>query len=498
MKLSREALYSAPRQLLDKKLHLSWLIASGAGGAIVGIGLVRTLGHELFIQPHLFVIALLLLFMGMLRRSWLALLIVCSAGMIIGLHTGAKTIQKLEPIRNLTGDIVTVTGVVRDDTSTGPSGDTRLRLNNVRINDYSVPGQLWVSAQNESIITRSDQITLEGELAPGFGSLQGAVFRARITEIIRPQPGDITRRIRDAFSQNVAQLIPSPEASVGVSFLVGQRTSLPPEIQDAFRNIGIIHLVVASGFHLSIVVGFSKKLFSRHSAYLTLFGGLSLIWFFLLLTGFSTSMVRAALVTSLSLLAWYVGRTIHPVVLLLVVAALTALINPFFVWGDVGWYLSFSAFAGVIILAPLVHAYLWGSEVKPGFFRYLIIATLSAQIATFPVIAYTFSEYSNVALLANTLILPIVPPIMLGVFISGAMGFISTAVAQIIATPVSWALHYVTFVAERISMWPLATSSLELSLTGVILCYAGIIAGAIILRVITGHSLRNENAVDFM
>ncbi len=71
----------------------------------------------------------------------------------------------------------------------------------------------------------------------------------------------------------------------------------------------------------------------------------------------SPSMSRAGLVAGLSLLAWYYGRRIHPLVLLPLAMAITVMVQPSYAWGDLGWQLSFAAFAGVLIGAPLIQAY---------------------------------------------------------------------------------------------------------------------------------------------
>ena len=131
-------------------------------------------------------------------------------------------------------------------------------------------------------------------------------------------------------------------------------------------------------------------------------------------------MSRAGLVAGLSLAAWYYGRTIHPLVLLPVSAAITLIVNPQFGWGDLGWQLSFASFTGVIILAPLLHKYFFGGK-DPGTFRQILIETLSAQLATLPLLMMSFGVVSNVALIANMLILPFVPLAMLLTFASGVL-----------------------------------------------------------------------------
>ena len=104
-------------------------------------------------------------------------------------------------------------------------------------------------------------------------------------------------------------------------------------------------------------------------------------------------------------------------------AAITLLINPQFGWGDLGWQLSFASFAGVIMLAPLLHSYFFGIKSRARF-RQILIETLSAQIMTLPLLMMSFGVISNVALIANMLILPFVPLAMLLTFMSGVMVFV--------------------------------------------------------------------------
>ena len=99
----------------------------------------------------------------------------------------------------------------------------------------------------------------------------------------------------------------------------------------------------------------------------------------------------------LSLLAWYYGRSFHPVILLFFVAALSLLINPSYGWNDLGWALSFLSFAGVMILAPLLQAYFFGDK-KPGTVRQILGETFSAQLVTAPLLIMTFGQISVVGL----------------------------------------------------------------------------------------------------
>ncbi len=465
-------------------------------GVLIGVVATQIIPTLALHPRDLLLIGLSLAFIGFLKRTMIAIVLVFLAGALLGGYRGIITQQQLQPLQSLAGSYQTITGTIQDDTTRGSSGDQRIRLNQLTTDDVAIPGNIWVQTRDQTELKRGDIITASGQLTDGFGTIQVSMFRATIEEVVRPNPGDIARVARDSFAAQVDEYIATPQSNLGVSFLVGQRSNLPSDIQDMFRDLGLVHLVVASGFHLSIVIKFSRRTFSPLSKYLALLSSLLLIFSFLLLTGFSTSMVRAALVTSFSLLAWYVGRALHPLVLLPSVAAITALINPLYIWSDIAWYLSFAAFTGVIVLAPLLQKYFWHPDKDPGFFRYLIIATFSAQVLTFPIIAITFQQYSLLAIAANVLVLPIVPIVMLGTFITGVAGYLFPFIAAATGWVTELGLRYITTIVELLAGLPIATSAVNVTPVFTAVFYVGLLALMIYLQRVTGHSLRSENPVE--
>lgn len=167
-------------------------------------------------------------------------------------------------------------------------------------------------------------------------------------------------------------------------------------------------------------------------------------------TGLSPSMTRAGLVSGMSLLSWYYGHVFHPFILLPIAAAITIALQPSYVWGDLGWQLSFSAFAGVMIVAPLLQAYFFGNK-EPGVFRQILGETLAAHVVTVPIIALSFGTLSNVAIIANLLVVPLVPLAMLLTFICGLGAIFAIPYIEYIATPTTWLLGYMTNVATFVS-----------------------------------------------
>ncbi|MEX0934379.1 MAG: ComEC/Rec2 family competence protein [Candidatus Saccharimonadales bacterium] len=490
-----KSLSSLVRPLTTRRLHPSWSIATISLGVLVGTALVLVSPEGLFHNQQWLVIAISIVITGFIKPTFLMTPLFLLGGILVGLNLGSIQQQQLNGYQQFFDQNVVLEGLVADDTIYGPSGDIRLRINQITIDSHELPGDVWVSTRSDLDIKRGDIVKLQGYLNEGFGNLSASIFRARLVDIYRPHPGDIARKTRDWLATNIQAAIPEPESFLGISYLFGQRQILPSDLLDRLRILGLAHVVVASGFHLSIVVKYLRRSFARLSKYLSVFISFAGIAAFLMLTGFSTSMTRASLVSGLSLLAWYYGRSIHPVVLLLFVAAITVVLDPSVIWGDVGWFLSFTAFAGVIILAPLLNSYFWG-ESEPGMFRYILLATTSAQITTFPVVAYVFGHYSPLALASNLLILPLVPAVMALTLLSGVGAAAIPSLASIFGLPAYIILRYMNEITNWLADQPAAYNEIVFSAPMLILSYILILGLILYLLKVTGYSLRRENPVE--
>lgn len=206
-------------------------------------------------------------------------------------------------------------------------------------------------------------------------------------------------------------------------------------------------------------------------------------------------MSRAGLVAALSLVAWYYGRTIHPGVLLVVTAAVSVLVQPSYLWGDVGWLLSFASFAGVMFMAPLLQMYFYG-EKKPGVLRQILGETFSAQLMTLPLILVTFGVVSNVALIANLLVLPLVPLAMLLTFITGLVAIIMPAIASFVALPAYWLLSYMTWVIEYLAELPWASVEVQIDWVAGLTMYGALLIVLVALKRKTHMNFRKVNIVE--
>jgi competence protein ComEC len=216
---------------------------------------------------------------------------------------------------------------------------------------------------------------------------------------------------------------------------------------------------------------------------------------FIAMTGLSPSMTRAGLVSGLSLLTWYYGRQFHPFVLLPFAAAITVVWQPSYAWGDLGWQLSFAAFAGVMIVGPLLQSYFFG-EAKPGIVRQVLGETVAAHIVTIPIVVPAFAYISNIAIVANILIVPLVPLAMLLTFIVGVTALVYPPIVEFVALPATWLLQYMTFTAQSLSNLPWATSTIDPPWWMVVLYIVVLIGACVYMQRKTGFRLRQVNIVE--
>ncbi len=475
-----------------RKLHGSIFIAWLSVGVLGGVA-GSLYSQEQFISQSWLVLGLILVTTVFIwRRAWMIGLVVV-AGMVLGLWRGDQLLGELRGYQPNQGKTIELSAVISEDTTLGRHGDTQLELRNIELETHKLPGTVWASVRTTQKLQRSDRVVVSGVLKEGFGNFAASINGGKVED--RVAGSDAARDFRDWFASGVRRALSEPEASLGIGYLVGQRSSLPPELDTQLQMVGLTHIVVASGYNLTILVRLARKLLSGISKYLMAATSLGMIGGFILVTGLSPSMSRAGLVAVLSLGAWYYGRKISPFILLPFAAAITLLVNPSFAWGDVGWYLSFAAFGGVMIVAPLLHHYFFGIT-KPGFIRQVLGETLAAVLVTAPIIMLVFEQYSPYALLSNLLVVPLIPYIMLAVFGAGIASWLLPFAAEVISLPASGLLQYVTSVTQWIASFPHAQTDASLSPLGLAAYYVALVIIGTYLWFKTRHNFREDNIIE--
>jgi len=476
--------------VLRRRVHVSWIIALSCLFFVVGVWLAQY-GS---LSAWWYVGAVLLAVIGFWNRRIVVMPVIVLAGIIAGMSYGSIVDSELEAYKPLVGVTLKIEGRVKEDLST-TKGSSVLQLDTVQYEGQKLPGSIWVSVLGRSAVKRGDHVVVSGKTTEGFGTFALSMFTAKVVSVVHPQPGDIGRVVRDWFANAIREGIPEPQASLGIGYLTGQKSALPPDLASALQIAGLSHVVVASGYNLTILVRLARRLFIRFSKFLSVFGSGVMIAGFISLTGLSPSMTRAGLVSGLSLATWYYGRNFHPFVLLPFAAAITVLWQPSYAWGDLGWQLSFAAFAAVMIVGPLLQRYFFG-EKEPGTIRQVLGETVAAHIVTIPIVVPAFGYISNVAIPANILIVPLVPLAMLLTFIVGVTALTIPSIVEYVGIPVTWLLHYMTFTAQYLADLPWAKTTLVTPWWAVVGYVILLIAGCIYMQRKTGFKLREVNIIE--
>lgn len=447
------------------------MIAAGCLTIFIGISCAPHMPAGLFATVTWLLTGTALFVFAIARQKAWALIFALVGGLIIGSWRGSSQVADMTVYSQLYGATTRVSGVVSDDVDVNARGQQVLRVRDVSVKGHDLPGMMWVTLATKRSVQRSDHIIIEGKVTKGFGTFAASVYAGKLIVLAHPVPPDAGLALRNWFASGVTKATNEPQTSLGLGYLLGQRRGLPPELEFALKAAGLTHIVVASGYNLMILVRLARRLFEKISKYLAFLAASSMIVGFIAITGMSPSMARAGLVAGLSLVAWYYGRRIHPFVLLPLAMAITTFINPSYAWGDLGWQLSFAAFAGVMIVAPIANVYFLGDKPERPVVR-ILIETISAQVCTLPVILYAFGQFSVVAPIANLLILPLVPIAMLLTFVAGIGGLMIPIFAHVVGLPAELLLSYMTQTIEYVGKLPWATTHIPLTAWGVVGMYA--------------------------
>ena len=475
-----------------RQFHISYLIVWLASGILVGLVGAKLVRIEIDL---LWVVAGVLMLFGALRsRRWWAVGIIFVVGISIGFQRANTFIHEADKYQQFARAQVLLAGTIDDDPKYGTRGEQQFSLTNIHINSLPMAGVVFVKTQSIADMKRGDAIELKGKLSKGFGSYQATMSYGNVIAV--RQTNDPIRDARDRFAAGVRNVVSEPAASLGIGFVVGQRSALPQTLDDQLRIVGLTHIVVASGYNLTILVRFMRRLLARHSKYLAAASSTGLMAIFVAVSGLSPSMTRAALVTGLSLLAWYYGRRFHPLMLIVYVAALTAWWYPIYIWSDIGWYLSFLAFAGVLILAPLLTKWLYTSPDEVPALVQLVIETIAAQVMTLPLILLIFGQLPILSLVANMLVAPIIPLAMAVTAIAGIAGLAAPGLLGFSGIIANYVVGYVVEVVEALASVEWAQMNVQIDSLVMLILYAAVVGAAIALWLKTKHNFRATSVVD--
>ena len=310
------------------------------------------------------------------------------------------------------------------------------------------------------LVVPGDRVTMRGSLrAPPADDPYGAyLMRIGVAAILRAAsltlespPDDIGRSLeglRRGADRALQLAIPEPEAGLASGILIGLRDRVDRDLTAAFTAVGATHVVAISGWNIAIVAStlaaVAGRVARRRRMVLTALAIVGYVAF----VGPSPSVVRAAGMAGVVMLARELGRPSRAAAAIGWAVAGLLLVDPRLV-DDVGFRLSALATVGLIAWGTALADRLSGSA--PGRLRGWLAeslgVSLAAQLATLPIVILSFGRLSLVSPIVNLGVVPLVAPAMAAGALALAGGIVAlaglpAAIATILGLP-AWLLFSV-------------------------------------------------------
>jgi competence protein ComEC len=231
-------------------------------------------------------------------------------------------------------------------------------------------------------------------------------------EVLESNPTFLTYlyRFKMVLVSRVEAILPEPYASLGNGLLLGLRKGFTDEQTEKLKITGLTHIVAVSGYNVSLVILLVDRFLFFIPRNFKYFIMVLFIIIFAFVAGLSASVVRACIMGGLAVSVLQFGYSSNLLRSLLLTALIMILWNPAILFFDLGFQLSFFATMGVVFLSKSFK-FTWVPD-KFGL-RESLVLTMAAQIATLPTMIYYFGSISLISPLANILVAPFLPILML-------------------------------------------------------------------------------------
>ncbi|MBS1646204.1 MAG: ComEC family competence protein [Bacteroidetes bacterium] len=273
------------------------------------------------------------------------------------------------------------------------------------------------------------------------------------------------------------------EFALLAALVLGYDDEIDAPTMNAYSHTGTLHVLSVSGLHVGLIyllLGYLLTFLNqRKTVWLRVFLIISVLWFFVLLSGFSAPAVRAAFMFSFILIGKTLFQQTETANIVLATAFFSLCINPYWLI-DVGFQLSYAAVLGIIYLYPffnnmILFPYVWANKLWA-----LCAVSIAAQVATLPLTLYYFHQFPLLFLVTNLVVIPLSTIIMYGGIllllffkIKVISGFLVSATALLIKIMNASALYFDSLpfcMVDGINVSLFTMVGLYVLLVGIFLC----------------------------
>ncbi len=338
--------------------------------------------------------------------------------------------------------------IVGDPSPFGPALRVTLEIDGERFDAwcYGSPKRRLAPRQ------AGERVFVSGTRSPNSGFVRRAQVRHIVgrfqvdytADVARGSPVDLaSARVRATLRRSAERTMEPDDAALFAGLVIGDDAREPPAMIDAFRAAGLSHLTAVSGQNLAFVLAAASPLLKRMRPVARWAASCALVGWFMALTRFEPSVLRAGVMALLAVSAFALGRRQSPVRLLALAVIALVFADPLLVW-SVGFWLSVCATAGVCVVGP----WLVGRLPGPLWWRAGLGVTLGAQVGVVVPSVLVFHRLPLVSIPANLLAVPVAGIVMLWGIPSGLVAAVAPApLADVVMWPAALGTRWVSTVA---------------------------------------------------
>ncbi len=286
--------------------------------------------------------------------------------------------------------------------------------------------------------------------------------------------------VQNSINKNLKSILNEQEANLCIGILIGDRTEISEEIEENFKNSNLTHMLAVSGSHITYIINSLAILLGKTNKKISKIITILFLIFFMILTGFTASVLRASFMGIIVLISSLLFRKSDTINNLSISSFLILLINPFTIW-DIGFILSYFGTLGIVLFSNKIIKYIEKIKsnlnklnnniakiilrvINKKIFIYLfstLVITVSANILIIPIMAYSFSTISYTFWISNVLAGPIMEIVTILGFIVYIISIVFYPLAQILGFLLNFLLSLLIKIAEISSIIPGATNYIK-------------------------------------
>ncbi len=420
------------------------------------------------IWPGIFVSAAFLIILLRNKLAFIAALVLLSSLLGIWRHQTALDSNIKKQANQPFGQLIKIRGVIVEEP------EKRINQTKFQIKSEETPGKVLVTTALYPQYSYGDKLEIKGKLVEpavfedfdyrqylAKDNVFSVIYWPEIELLGKNQANSFYQAIfnfKDKLRRIIDKALLPPQSSVLKAIFLGDKYGLSDNLKEKLNISGTRHIVAISGMHMIIMtqillfLSLAIGLWRGQAFYFVLI----LLILYITMIGAPASAVRAGIMAGLLLFAQKVGRLRSADRAIVFAATVMLAINPLLLKSDVGFQLSFAATLSIVYLKPILDRKNEKLS-NPIQLKDILTMTLSAQLGALPLLIFHFGRLSLVSPLANLLIVPILPVIMIGGLLISFSGIMWFALAKIIAWPFWLLLTYLIKVVEFLSSFSFAS-----------------------------------------